>query len=223
MCGRYVQTLPAEAMRRLFKAGGALPNLSPNYNAAPTQRLPVCRFNPETGERSLDVLRWGLVPSWAKDLSIGARTINARAEGVAEKPSFRSAFKARRCLVPADYFYEWKKEGSAKQPFRIGRADGPPLVFAGLWEGWQDKQSQEWVRTFTIITTTPSAQMAALHDRMPVILEEEHWPAWLGEEKAEPASLLPLLAPWPGELELVAVSKDVGNVANNRPDLIDAV
>jgi putative SOS response-associated peptidase YedK len=136
------------------------------------------------GERSLDMLRWGLVPFWAKDLNVGFANINAKAEGIENRPPFREAFQRRRCLVPVDSFYEWKKTGTGKQPYAIALASGRLMALAGLWENWRSPAG-EWMRSFAIITTTPNELCAELHNRMPVVLKPETWPVWLGEEPAD--------------------------------------
>ena len=180
----------------LFETANALPNTAPNYNGAPTDHLPVVRLDRD-GRRSLDLLRWGLIPYWAKDPSIGARCINAMAETVAAKPAFRDAVRRRRCLVPVDGFYEWQKRPAGKkQPYAIVSADGKPFAMAGLWENWKEPQSGETVRTFTIITGPPNELVAPIHNRMPVILPPSHWRAWLGEEPAPQEELLALLQPY---------------------------
>jgi putative SOS response-associated peptidase YedK len=184
MCGRFASTLPLEQLARLFGATGELPNIAPNWNTAPTQAAAVIRRHPDTGERRLDLLRWGLVPHFTKDLKACKRPINARAETVASSGMFRGALGARRCLVPADAFYEWKAVPDGKQPYAIARTDGAPLAFAGLWEGWRSPEG-ETLRTFTIVTTAANDDIARLHDRMPAILEEDDWPGWLGEADGE--------------------------------------
>jgi len=165
MCGRFQATTSAAELARLFKAAGPLPNVQQRYNAAPTQDLPVVLRDRETGERRIEALRWGLIPFWAKDAKIGFSTINAKAETVATAPAFRDAFKSRRCLVPADGFYEWQKlDAKTKQPYRFAMADGTPFAFAGLWERWKEPASGETVRSFTIITTAPNALCATVHN-----------------------------------------------------------
>src|ERR671916_2931188 len=216
MCGRYVQTMPAEAMRQLFRTTGPLPNLAPSWNVAPTQSAPVVRRHPETGERHLDALRWGLLPRWAKDPKGARQPINARAETVSTSPMFRQAYAKRRCLVPADAFYEWKVEPGGKRPFAIAPRSGDGMAFAGLWEHWRG-EGDEVVRTFAIITTEANAPMRAVHDRMPVVLAPDDWAAWL--EGEDPAALLrpapdDLLRFWP-------VSKAVNSPRNNCPELLD--
>lgn len=219
MCGRFVQKAPPEELIEIFGAEGPVPNIPARYNAAPTQDLAVVRFNPKTGRRAIDPLRWGLVPSWEKDLKGGAKLINARSETLAERPSFAKAFQARRCLVPVDGFYEWAPD---RTPHFVRRLDGRPMVFAGLWEGWKDRQSEEWVRTFTIVTADAIETLRPIHHRMPVMLAPEQWPAWLGEESASPAQLQALLAP-PADLPVEAypVSTRVNAVRNDDPTLMD--
>jgi len=218
MCGRYYITTDADQLARKFGVSGPLPNVEARYNAAPTQILPVVRRNPETGERALSMLRWGLVPVWATDLSVGNRMINARCETVATTAAYRSAFQKRRCLVLADGFFEWQKAAGGKQPYAI-TTNAPPFAFAGLWEGWKDPATEQWVHTFTIITGPANAAVAAVHDRMPVILPEEHWAAWLGDERG--SDLHSMLRPFPAERTcLWPVSKAVGNVRNDSPELI---
>jgi putative SOS response-associated peptidase YedK len=219
MCGRYSITSPTEAIQRVF-GFVERPNLQPRYNVAPTQDVPIVRRaaadGGDDGARHLAVVRWGLVPFWAKDLSIGARMINARAESVAEKPAFREAFRCRRCLVVADGFYEWQKAGGAKQPYRITLADESPFGFAGLWESWRDKASGETVETCTIITTTANAALASIHERMPVILAPRDHEAWLATEPEEAATLADLLQPYPGEgVRAYPVSTRVNAVRND--------
>jgi putative SOS response-associated peptidase YedK len=186
MCGRYSLTTPSEAMRRLFGFVNPLANLPPRYNIAPTQAVPVVRLASraqgaggiESGERELVQVRWGLIPFWAKDASIGAKTINARAEGIAGKPAFRAAFKSRRCLIPADGFYEWLRTGTVKQPFCFEVRDGELFAFAGLWERWRNSAG-EWIRSCSILTTTRNAVTSQVHDRMPVILDKADYELWL--------------------------------------------
>ncbi|MGB5581956.1 MAG: SOS response-associated peptidase [Woeseia sp.] len=215
MCGRFAFYSPSEATAALFGVDNA-PPVEPRYNIAPTQYIAAVRNN-EKGSRELTMLRWGLVPFWAKDPSIGNRMINARAETVAEKPSFRSAYKKRRCLILADGFYEWHTEAGTKTPWFISPADGKPFAFAGLWETWQDKESDESMQTGTIITSAASAFMETLHHRMPVILQSETASVWLagGDETLQDvAAITPKMRAWP-------VARTVNNARNEGAELID--
>lgn len=188
MCGRYLITTPVEGLRAVFGFRNPAPNLPPRYNVAPTQRVPVVRRT--AAGRSLDLLRWGLVPSWAKDMSGASRMINARGETVAEKPAYRAAFRARRCLVPADGFYEWQTVGDnpPKHPFLFTMRDGTPFAFAGLWEAWRAPDGAN-VETFTIVNTAANDVMAKFHDRVPVVLAAEDYDAWL-DPSADPRPLV---------------------------------
>lgn len=222
MCGRVMQKTPLSEIRVLFETFNPMPNTPSNFNAAPTQLLPVVRLD-QDGRRSLDLLRWGLIPFWAKDAAIGSRCINAMAETVAAKPAFREAFRrGRRCLVPVDGFYEWQKTPMAKQPYLIGMADGSPLALAGLWETWKDAEAGgEVIQTFTVLTTEPNELCALIHNRMPVILGQENWPAWLGEVDMPQDELLGMLRPYPARLmRAYPVDRRVGNVRNNDPGLL---
>lgn len=223
MCGRVVQKTPLSEIRVYFETSNPVPNAAATYNGAPTDTLPVVRLDRE-GRRSLDLLRWGLIPYWAKDRSIGPRCINAMCETVATKPAFREAFRHRRCLVPADFFYEWQKVGGRKQPYAIGLADGNPMAFAGLWERWNDREAGQPLHTFTIITGPPNGLVAPIHNRMPVILPREAWPLWLGEDETNDVTLLGLLRPYPAErMNAFPVGLRVGSVRNNDPALIEPV
>ncbi|HUB96399.1 MAG TPA: SOS response-associated peptidase [Stellaceae bacterium] len=223
MCGRFLNRIPASETARLFRTTNPLPNYEPLYNIAPTNDVPVVRFRADAGTRSLDLLRWGLVPFWAKDMKIGASLINAAAETVAQKPAFREAFASRRCIVPADGFYEWQKLGpKEKQPFAIVMKDRSLFGFAGLWERWRDKASGAVVRSFTIITTTPNEVCAPIHNRMPVILDPASYGRWLGDEAVEPDQLLALLKPYPAALMAAyKVGQAVGNVKNIDASVAD--
>ncbi len=219
MCGRYASFLPPDAMARLFATANPVPNHAASWNVAPRQEALVVRRHPENGARQLGLLSWGLVPHWTKDLSQARRPINARGETAAVTPMFRDAFAARRCIVPADAFYEWTRNGAERQPYAVARRDGAPMAFAGLWEGWRGPD-ETVLRSFTIVTTAASALLAPVHERMPVILEREDWPLWLGEEPGEPASLLrpaaeTVLRTWP-------VARLVNNVRNDGPELLQA-
>jgi len=204
-------------LRRTFRTVNPLLNLELSWNVAPTQLAPVVRRHPETGERHLDLLKWGLLPYWTKEPVKAQHPINARAETVAKSGMFRRAFEQRRAIVPADAFYEWKVVVNGKQPYAIARQDGEPMVFAGLWEGfrWPDGTV---TRSFAIITTAGNAEMAELHGRMPVILEPEDWAAWLGEAEGDPGSLL---HPSPdGTLRTWPVDRRVASPRNNGWELL---
>ncbi len=223
MCGRYTLTTPPELIADLFGVDG-VPTFAPRWNVAPTQEAAVIRV-PASGEkRRLDLLRWGLVPSWADDPSIGNRMINARAETAAEKPSFKRSLQKQRCLVLADGFYEWRKEGKIKHPTWIHRTDGRPFAFAGLWAGWRPKGAppeEPKLLTFTILTTTPNELMRPIHDRMPVILAPEDYDLWLDPAVVDPARLVPLLRPAPESgFETREVSRAVNSPAHDAPDCV---
>src|SRR5579863_5430253 len=224
MCGRFVQKTPLGEIRVLFETANPVPNAPPRYNAAPTDNLAVVRFNPQTRARSLDLLRWGLVPLWAKDLAFGPKCINARSETVAGNKIFRDAFERRRCLVPADGFYEWQKRDGKTQPYAIVPQEGAIFAFAGLWERWKNPADGSIVRSFTIVTGLPNALCAPIHDRMPVILPQAAWPVWLGEAGASPDQLRALLQPYPDEeMRAYPIGPRVGNVRNDEPALLDPV
>jgi putative SOS response-associated peptidase YedK len=225
MCGRVRLSSDVSEIKLVFSIPPhrPIPNFSPTWNGAPTDQLPVVRFDAKAGERSLDLLRWGLVPYWAKDLKVGFANINAKAEGIESKPAFRDAFQRRRCLVPVDSFYEWKKVGNGKQPYAIALADRSLMALAGLWENWRSPAG-EWVRSFAIVTTEPNELCAELHNRMPVVLGREAWPAWLGQEAADPDRLKSLLAPYPSKaMTCWSVSPRVGSVKNNDPSLVEPI
>jgi putative SOS response-associated peptidase YedK len=225
MCGRARLSSDVSEIKLVFSIPPhrPTPNFPANWNAAPTEDLPVVRFDLKAGERSLDMMRWGLVPYWAKDLKIGFSTINAKAEGIDRKPAFREAFRRRRCLVPIDSFYEWQKRDGDKQPYAVALADERLMALAGLWENWRSPDG-EWLRSFAIVTTAANRLLAPVHDRMPVILDPPAWPSWLGETVAEAPRLKALLVPYPAEkMTLWPVSKRVGNVRNKDPGLIEPV
>jgi putative SOS response-associated peptidase YedK len=201
------------------------PNYPPSWNVAPTDQLPIVRYNPKTGWRGVDLMRWGLVPYWAKDIKVGFSTINAMAETIDTKPVFREPFKRRRCLVPVEAYYEWKKlDAKTKQPYAFALAEGGIMALAGLWETWKSPAG-EAVRSFTIATTTPNELCAEIHNRMPVILSPSAWRIWLGEEGGnDDADLTGLLAPYPADqMRVWPVSPRVGNVKNNDPSLIEPI
>jgi putative SOS response-associated peptidase YedK len=217
MCGRYSITTSTEALRRLFNFDDR-PNLQPRYNMAPTQMAPIVRER--DGARHLDMLRWGLLPKWSKDASNAAKMINARSETIAEKPAYREAFRTRRCLVPADGFYEWQVRGKTKQPYRVTLADGAAFAFAGLWESWADPQDNgATVETFTVATVIASESISHIHDRMPVILAPGDHETWLN---GDPVEVKALLKASPVErLRSFEVSPKVGNVRNDDPSLLE--
>jgi putative SOS response-associated peptidase YedK len=216
MCGRYATTRSDADLVLLFDAVDVTESLAPSWNVAPTDPVPLIRVSKRHDARVLDTARWGLVPPWATDLREGARMINARAETVATSPAFAPSFARRRCLVPADGWYEWARDGRRKQAFYLTPADGSALAFAGLWSAW----GPDSVLTCSVLTTAALGGLARVHDRMPLILPPERWAAWLagGGDGAE------LLRPMtPAELEAIevrAVRPDVGNVRNNGPELI---
>jgi len=188
----------------------------PSWNAAPTAKLPVVVA--KAGKRMLTLMRWGLIPSWAKDIKIGYSTFNARAEGIEDRPAFRAAWKeGRRCLVIADGYYEWR--ATDKQPFAVALGNRGPMTFAGLWERWSAPDG-EMINSFAIITTQANATLKALHDRMPALIAPDDWPAWLGETAVSAAEIKALLKPYPGNgMSFWPVDRRVGNVHNDSPDL----
>ena len=188
MCGRYASFLPAEALARLFGTVNPLPNLEPTWNMAPTRDAPVVRLSRE-GERHLDALKWGLVPYFTKDLKKARKPINARSETIAKSGMFKEAFAKRRCLVPAPVYYEWRDDPEGKTPFAVARVDGDPVAFAGIWEAWKSSEGER-VQTFATITTDANNLLAGIQDRMPVIIEREDWPLWLGEAEGDVQALL---------------------------------
>jgi putative SOS response-associated peptidase YedK len=217
MCGRYVRRSDKQRIAEHFRLHpGSMPDFIPSYNVAPQTFQPIIRLNRDTGEREIVMMRWGLIPYWSKNAKIGYSTINAKAETVATAPAFREALKHRRCLVPADAFYEWQKiDAKTKQPFAIGMKDGSPYAFAGLWERWRDPATREPLETFTVITTDPNELLQPLHDRMPVILEPKDYDRWLqpGDPTHPPVDLL---RAFPAE-QMIAwkVDSKVGNVRND--------
>lgn len=217
MCGRYVLHRPIDELRQIFAAFGEMPNFEPTWNMAPTQSAPVLRLNPATGARQFDLLRWGLVPHFVKDPAASRQPINARSETAASSAMFKGALERRRCLVPADAFYEWTTEGKAKQARAVERVDGMPMALAGIWEGWRGSDGTV-IRSFAILTTAACPALAHLHERMAVVLEPEDWPVWLGEASGDPAALL---RPSEAAFRVWKVGPRVGNVRNNDPALLD--
>ena len=227
VCGRYVQASSPELLAERFGVDDVwIDEHAPVYNVAPRAEMPAVRRREE--RKVLSSLRWGLVPSWAKDPKMGDRLINARAEDVADKPAFRTAFARRRCLVPADGFYEWQPRPGQKkkQPMFVHRRDGEPMAFAGLWEVWRDRNAGEdadWLRTFAIVTTRPNELLAPIHDRMPVILPESAWDTWLDPD-AEWTALESLLVPAPDDaIDVYPVGLLVNTADNDGPELVQRV
>jgi len=222
MCGRA--SLPndvSELKQDLRIEWDKLGDYRPRWNAAPTSDLPVVTSSPDRG-RTLEVMRWGLIPSWAKDSKIARSTFNARAEGIGSKPAFRNAWKAgRRCLVAADGYYEWRQKD--KQPFAMALGNRGLMTFAGLWDLWSAPDGAT-IKSFTIITTRANDLAASIHDRMPVILPPSCWPEWLGEIDATPDQLQAMLSPYPSErMTMWPVDRRVGNVRNDSPDLFEPI
>ena len=218
MCGRFTIDISPGLLVEIFGLAER-PVITPRYNVAPTQQVPVIRRYGD-GQNHLDFLHWGLIPSWAQDKSIGSRLINARSETVTEKPSFKQAIRYRRCLVLGSGFYEWKQEGKAKQPWLIRLKDGAPMVFAGLWETWKSVEG-EAMESCTILTTASNWLVEPLHDRMPVILHPDEYRTWLERHTTDPTSLKKMFQPYPADLmEMWAVSQKVNNVGNDSADLV---
>jgi putative SOS response-associated peptidase YedK len=219
MCGRYTLSTSVEVLAEELGFAGPLPEVGPSYNVAPTQEVAAVVAGGGGGRR-LEMLRWGLIPSWADDPGIGARMINARSETVAEKPSFRRAFKERRCLIPADGFYEWQKTNGGKQPYYLRMKSGRPFVFAGLWESWNKDGSE--IHSCTILTTDANDLVGEVHHRMPIILPHEDYELWLDPDVRESEELLPLLAQYPAaDMEAYPVSRKVNSPYNNDPGCIE--
>jgi putative SOS response-associated peptidase YedK len=217
MCGRYTLTAEPSAIQELFPFLSIPPEMQPRFNIAPSQPVAVI---PNDGKQRLDFFKWGLVPSWAKDPDIGNRLINARAETLAEKPSFRNAFRYHRCLVLADGFYEWRKTNGGKTPMYIQLATKKPFAFAGLWDLWHAPDGSE-LYSCAIITTQPNQLMEKIHTRMPVILSAENYDIWLNPQPGNPTQLSALLTPYPAELMTAyPVSRLVNNPAVDSPDCI---
>lgn len=233
MCGRYTLTDPGDELLRHFDLPRLYEGYTPRYNIAPSQPVTAI-VDGGQGERRIGSLRWGLIPRWAKDATIAQHTINARAETVAERPSFRTALRRRRCLIPADGFYEWRVVDGRKQPVRFVAADGGLFAFAGLWESWRrspdaagekpgpdSDTGADIIYTCTIITTTANDVVRPVHHRMPVIIPPEQYDLWLDRETVAPQAVLPLLRPYRDDaLRAYAVSTAVNNARNEGPDLI---
>jgi putative SOS response-associated peptidase YedK len=218
MCGRFALTAPASTIAEIFQVD-VLPDVLPRYNVAPTSDI-LCVVE-ENGARTAQTFKWGLIPFWAKDRKIANQTLNARAETVASKPAFRSAFKRRRLLIVADGFYEWeRKDKKTRLPHLFQTKDGKPFAMAGLWERWTDPESGDELRTCSIVTTTPNPLMEPIHDRMPVMLPEHAWDTWLDPEVNDPAALQELLVPFPADkMKERRVSTKVNDVRNKGADV----
>ena len=220
MCGRFTLFEPDTILSKEFGAPIQF-DLKPRYNVAPSQRVAAVRSRPDSGKREFALLRWGLIPSWAKDASIGNKMINARAETVAEKPSFRNAFRHRRCLVPMNGFFEWQKRGIHKQPYFIALGDKRVMAVAGLWERWEGQEGS-LIESCTLLTTEANDLIAPMHDRMPVIVAPENYELWLDAPGEDLAALQPLLTPYPPwEMFARPVSLRVNNPSADDERLLD--
>lgn len=222
MCGRFSLTVNPETVQDAFPGftPPSGPPMPPRYNIAPTQPVAVIAND---GKNRIEYFTWGLIPSWAKDLSMGSKMINARAETLAEKPAFRAAYKRRRCLILADGFFEWRKDGAGKTPMYIHMQSGEPFAFAGLWEVWHSPDGSE-IPSCTIITTEPNSLMAPIHNRMPVILARDYYPEWLDPAERPADQLQELLRPYPADrMEAYPVSTVVNNPRHDHPDCVARV
>lgn len=215
MCGRYRLSRRKQIIEEYFGSATWDDDWSPRYNIAPTQQIPVVRQSPKEPIRQASLMKWGLVPSWAKDASGVASMINARSETAPALPAFRDPFKYRRCLIPADGFYEWKRTGTSKQPFCFEVNDGEVFAFAGLWDGWRNAE-RLWIKTCSILTTTPNAVTSTIHDRMPVILHPDNYDLWLDPGMTNVAAVSELLKPYdPRLMRAYPVSPRINHVAND--------
>ena len=225
MCGRMAQQRPSSELAEIFDAEDRIDAPVARFNLAPTDPASVVVQREEA--RAIVPYRWGLIPHWSESARTGNRMFNARAETIDRQPAFRYAFSKRRCLVPADAYYEWQRAGSVRQPYAIVRPDGGPIALAGLWAGWKDEDTGEVIRSFTIVTTSANEMMAPIHDRMPVEIPEEAWERWLDPSRTEGAGLAELkglLIPTAdGRLEMYPVSRRVNDVRNDGPDLVERI
>lgn len=220
MCGRFTLVAPGDAIAELFNLAET-PDISPRYNIAPTQPVAGIRISQSSGARELTHFHWGLIPRWAKDTSFGSKLINARSETAAEKPSFRTAMRYRRCLIPSDGFYEWKKLDGGKQPMRIQIQGGGVFAIAGLWEHWQSRDGSE-IESCTLLTTDPNDKLRTIHNRMPVILHPDDFDLWLDPEVQDPAAVQPLMTAYPAEdMSFYPVSTYVNSPYNEDPGCIE--
>ena len=213
MCGRYRLSRRKQLVEEYFDTVPDEPEWTPRYNIAPTQPIPVIRQNPTQPRREMSLMRWGLIPSWAKAAS-GPPMINARSETAATTPAFRDPMKSRRCLIPADGFYEWQKTTAAKQPFCFEVKDGELFAFAGIWDRWKDPSGQ-WVKSCSILTTTPNAVTSPVHDRMPVILDRGDYDLWLDPGMTKVEAVCDLLKPYTQKMRCFPVSSRVNHVVND--------
>jgi putative SOS response-associated peptidase YedK len=225
MCGRMTQQRPTSELAEIFDAEDRVDAPGGRFNVAPTDDAAVVVQRDD--HRAITAYRWGLIPHWSDTAKTGNRMFNARAETIDRQPAFRYAFSKRRCLVPVDAYYEWQKAGDVRQPYAVVRPDGRPIALAGLWAGWKDEDTGEIIRSFTIVTTSANSMMAPIHDRMPVVIPEEHWDRWLDSSLTDAealAELKNLLVPTPdGDLELYPVSQRVNSVRNDDPSLIERI
>jgi putative SOS response-associated peptidase YedK len=220
MCGRFTQERPASELAEIFGAEPLVDDPGGRFNVAPTDEAMVVVQRED--RRAITAYRWGLIPHWAGDAKVGSRMFNARAETLTSSPAFRDAFRRHRCLVPVDSFYEWKREGTVRQPYRVVREDRRPLALAGLWAGWRDPVTETVRRTFTIVTSRPNEALGDLHDRMPVIVPEDAWDRWLDPAPADPGELRALLEPSDAvDLDVYAVPRYVNDVRRDGPELIE--
>ena len=215
MCGRYRLSRRKQVLEKHFDTSAWEDDWNPRYNIAPTQPVPVMRQHPKEPVRQRSMMGWGLIPEWSKDPSIATSTINTKSETAATKPAFRDPLKYRRCLVPADAFYEWKRNGTSKQPYCFEVNDGEIFAFAGLWDGWKNAEVQ-WIKTCSILTTTPNAVTSSVHDRMPVILTPDDYDLWLDPGMQNLSATSELLKPYDAKLmRCYPVSSRVNNVGND--------
>jgi len=218
MCGRYRLSRRKQILEEYFDTAPWDDDWNPRYNIAPTQPVPVIRQHPKEPVRQISLMKWGLIPNWARDASIATSTINAKSETAATRPAFRDPLKFRRCLIPADGFYEWKRSGTSKQPYCFEVNEGELFSFAGLWDGWKDS-SGSWIKTCSILTTTPNAVTSAIHDRMPVILDRESYDLWLDPGMQNIAAVSELLKPYDARLmRSYPISMRINHVANDDED-----
>jgi len=216
MCGRYRLSRRKQLVEEYFDSISDEPDWSPRFNVAPTQPIPIIRQHPKEPVRELSLMRWGLIPSWAKDASGAPRLINARSETASSKPAFPDALKSRRCLIPADGFYEWSRAGKTKHPYCFEVNNGELFAFAGLWDRWKDPSSGSWVKTCSILTTTPNAVTSAIHDRMPVILDPDGYDLWLDPGMKDVTAVSDLLKPCDDKrMRCYPVSTRINHVVND--------